>query len=187
MDLWLIDHRESRFLHFRTISLELIMRASMEMRSCSPSIDDRGSLHKSSDLRRWAGGEGVKPGGHGVHAVNSLPHRDAQEQCPPVTTVMFSLSGATRARFDCFDFWWGKPVYGGAVEAVCVLSIPWLMSFLLASKNANWEDGIIAPMCLHDLARIGWWRRWASSCAYQPIWPFCTSLTCSQSRGQRYE
>ena len=34
---------------------------------------------------------------------------------------------------------------------------------------------------------IGWQRRWASFCANQPIWPFCTSLTYSLSRGQRYE
>jgi hypothetical protein len=42
----------------------------------------------------------------------------------------------------------GKPVYGGPAEAVGVPSVPWLASFLLASKNANGEDGIVVPICL---------------------------------------
>jgi len=69
-------------------------------------------------------------------------------QSAPITAGMYYLTDETKARFDDLDFGWGKPVYGGPAEAVGVPSLPWLASFLLASKNANGEDGIVIPICL---------------------------------------
>jgi len=69
-------------------------------------------------------------------------------QSPRIAAGMYSLSDTTRARFEGLDFGWGKPVYGGPAEAVGVPSIPWVGSFLLASKNADGEDGIVVPMYL---------------------------------------
>jgi len=90
-------------------------------------------------------------------------------QCTRITTGMYSLSDATRARFEHLDFGWGKSVYGGPAEAVGNPSIPWLTSFLLATKNANGEDGIIVPMCLPGPAMDRLVGEMSKLLAYQPM------------------
>jgi hypothetical protein len=59
-------------------------------------------------------------------------------------------------------------VYAGPAEAVPFPSFPLLFSFLLASKNANGEDGIVVPICLPDPAMDRLVEE-MSNCAHQPM------------------
>ena len=87
-------------------------------------------------------------------------------QSARITAGMYYLVDETKARFHDLDFGWGKPVYGGPAEAVGSLS--WLASFLLTSKNANGEDGIVVPICLPGPAMDRLVEE-MSNCAHQPM------------------
>ncbi|KAG2561601.1 hypothetical protein PVAP13_8KG228500 [Panicum virgatum] len=67
---------------------------------------------------------------------------------PPFTAGTYYLVDQTKARFHDLDFGWGKPVYAGPAETSPIPSFPLLLSYLLASKNANREDGIVARISL---------------------------------------
>ena len=89
-------------------------------------------------------------------------------QSPPLTAGMYYLADETKARFHDLDFGWGKPVYAGPAEAVPSPSFLLLFSFLLASKNANGEDGIVVPICLPGPAMDRLVEE-MSNCAHQPM------------------
>ncbi|KAJ7943977.1 Benzyl alcohol O-benzoyltransferase [Quillaja saponaria] len=58
------------------------------------------------------------------------------------TVGNYLVADTTRVGFDCVDFGWGKPVYGGPAGAIsCV-------SFYARFKNCKGEDGIVVPIWL---------------------------------------
>jgi len=87
---------------------------------------------------------------------------------PPFTAGSYYLVDQTKARFHDLDFGWGKPVYAGPAETSPVPSFPLLLSYLLASKNANGEDGIVARISLPGPAMVRLVEE-MSSCTHQQM------------------
>jgi hypothetical protein len=111
------------------------------------------AISTAGDLR-------AKPVGYAVELVRKAKGEVDVEYVQSVAALMvrrgrphfavaraYLVSDVSKAGFRDIDFGWGRPVYAGPAKG-SVGTTPGFATFLIATRNAMGEEGILAPVCL---------------------------------------